>query len=47
MIRCILAIVVIGMLFYLAACASFNEPPATIYPDRNESPGNYKLDPLS
>jgi hypothetical protein len=49
MVRCILALLAIGVLFFLTACATLNklnEPPATIYPDRNESPGNYKLDPF-
>jgi hypothetical protein len=49
MVKCILALVGTGVLLFLTACgvlSKLNEPPATIYPDRNESPGNYKLDPL-
>ena len=36
MVRFISALVVIGVSL-ITACASLNEPPATIYPDRNES----------
>jgi hypothetical protein len=31
-------------LFVVGACAILKEPPATIYPDRKEAPGAYKID---
>lgn len=41
MARMILAIV--GLLLFLASCASMsNEPPSVIYPDKN-TPGAYRI----
>jgi hypothetical protein len=43
MIKLMLTAMVIGVLFFLSACATSNEPPSMIYPDQKESPGNYPI----
>jgi hypothetical protein len=44
--RLVVTLIVIGVLFVVTSCASFNEPPASIYPDREKNPSAYKIDPL-
>jgi hypothetical protein len=45
--RFIMALVLLGSLIGLGSCAAVNEPPAVIYPSRDENPSNYPIDALS
>ena len=40
----IMILVLLGVLLSISACAS-SGPPMVIYPDRNENPSAYKIQP--
>jgi hypothetical protein len=47
MMKLVCAAAVIGVLFFLASCASMNEPPSVIYPSTGEDPTNYSTNPMT
>ena len=47
MMKLVYAAAVIGVLFFLASCASMNEPPSVIYPSTGEDPVNYSTNPMT
>lgn len=47
MIKLVCAAAMIGILFFLASCASMNEPPSVIYPTTGEDPRNYSTNPMT
>lgn len=44
--RMLVALISLGVLIAVVSCASMKEPPSVIYPDRQENPSAYKIDPL-
>jgi hypothetical protein len=44
--RLVAAAIALALLFVVSACTYLKEPPATIYPSRQENPSAYKIDPL-
>jgi len=47
MIKLVCAAAMIGILFFLASCASMNEPPSVTYPTTGEDPRNYSTNPMT
>jgi hypothetical protein len=47
MIKVVCVAAVIGVLFFLASCASKHEPPSVIYPSTSEDPRNYSPNPYN
>ena len=47
MIKLVCTAAVIGVLFFLASCASMNEPPSVIYPSTSDDPRNYSTNPMT
>lgn len=45
MIKVVCTAAVIGILFFLASCASMHEPPSVIYPSTSEDPVGYAINP--
>jgi hypothetical protein len=45
--RKLISAAALGLLLVLSACSYLNQPPTVIYPDRNENPSAYKIDPWS
>jgi hypothetical protein len=40
----VLSLMLLVTVFLVGSCVYFKEPPAVIYPNPKETPGNYKLD---